>query len=124
MTKIIGMGCFLLVGCVFMGVTAISMGVGAIYPPLNQIAAPVVCPDGEMVPTKTSSMDYDGDTIMSVDWVCVDDRIKERTELSILPISLISGTVYGLVLFVPLFLLGLIKSILSPRQQNPGPPPA
>ncbi len=30
----------------FMGVTAISIGVGAAYPPLNYIAAPVVCPGG------------------------------------------------------------------------------
>ncbi len=34
---------------IFMGVTAVSYGLGALYPPLNKIAQPFVCPNGQMV---------------------------------------------------------------------------
>ena len=33
---------------IFMGVTAISIGFGALYPPLNYIAKPIACPNGQL----------------------------------------------------------------------------
>ena len=33
---------------IFMGVTAISIGFGALFPSMNRIAKPFVCPRGEM----------------------------------------------------------------------------
>src|SRR5258706_355639 len=34
--------------CIFMGVTAISIGLGALFTPMNLIAKPFVCPNGQM----------------------------------------------------------------------------
>ncbi len=48
--------------CVFMGITAISMGVGALVPSINQIAAPVVCPGGELTPGSQRFNPYPGKT--------------------------------------------------------------
>ena len=121
MKKKIGCGCFGLLFCLFMGVTAISMGVGALYPPLNMIAGPLVCPGGEMVPSTNVEQDWEDGTVISVSWECVDDSTKERTPLSLFPIALISGTVYGFLLFVPLFLLVLIMPTKPASPTKPGP---
>lgn len=37
----------LFVWSILMGVTAISMGVGALFPPINSIAKPLACPTGQ-----------------------------------------------------------------------------
>ena len=123
MKKKLGCGCLGLVFCLFMGVTAISMGVGALYPPLNKIAGPLVCPGGQMVPSTHVEQDFEDGTIISVSWECLDDSTKERTPLSLFPIALISGTVYGFLLFLPVFLLVLVMPTRPTPPPGPAPPP-
>ena len=47
-TSTIGWGIAAFVWSIFMGVTALSIGVGAAFPPANLIAKPFVCLNGQM----------------------------------------------------------------------------
>ncbi len=85
---------------IFMGITAISIGFGAIFPSMNRIAGPFVCPNGKM---ELTTQDYqvsptESGTILN--WYCVDQKTGDRTELGIFPMSLYAGVIYGLLLFV------------------------
>jgi hypothetical protein len=84
---------------IFMGITAISIGFGAMFPSMNRIARPFICPRGEM---ELTTQDYqvsptESGTILN--WYCVDQETGERTELGIFPMSLYAGVIYGLLLF-------------------------
>ncbi len=82
---------------IFMGVTAVSIGLGAIYPPLNVVAKPFVCPNGNMSYEQSTSNPLPGTTYTFTGWYC--DRSGDKTELDIFPMSLYSGLIYGLVLY-------------------------
>ena len=86
-----------------MGVTAISIGVGAIFPAMNLISKPFVCPSGKM---ETNSQYYQVSPVESVTtltWYCVDSTTGDKTELGLFPMSLYSGLIYGLLLFAVIF---------------------
>jgi hypothetical protein len=85
--------------CIFMGVTAISIGVGAMFPPLNLIAKPFVCPNGQMTFQQSVSNPLPGTTYTTNTWYCVDQQAEQETELGIFPLSLYAGTIYGVLLF-------------------------
>lgn len=91
------------VWCIFMGVTAISIGFGALFPSLNLIAKPFVCPGGQM---QLVTQDYHPspiETVTTLTWYCVDDLTGAKKELGIFPMSLYAGTIYGLLLFAAVF---------------------
>lgn len=100
----------LLIFCLFMGVTAISLGVGTAVPAINLIAKPVVCPSGEME-HKNSSRKGTGKnrnaTYTSTNWTCVSGDDAEP--ISSFKIALVSGPVYGLLLFLPIALLVALR---------------
>lgn len=100
----------MLVFCLFMGITAISLGVGAIFPSINQIARPVVCPNGGMTPETNRFRPYPGKNVVTVTWYCVDHQTQSKTMVSSLLVSLCAGSIYGVLLFVPLLLLLVVKS--------------
>jgi hypothetical protein len=107
-----GCGCLvvLFVFCLFMGVTAISMGVGAAYPPINSIAKPVVCPNGELTYQQSVSrvrqVSKPGRAnLLSASWTCED---PPGTKNPVQYISLIAGPVHGLILFVVLVPFALL----------------
>lgn len=83
----------------FMGVTAISIGFGAIFPSMNRITKPFVCPNGRMDLNKQAYNPYPGETITTLTWYCVDEASGAKTELGIFPMSLYAGTIYGWLLF-------------------------
>ena len=85
--------------CWFMGVTAISIGFGALFPSMNLVAKPFVCPSGRMDLTKEVYNPYPGNTITTLTWYCVDQSSGAQRELGIFPMSLYAGTVYGWLLF-------------------------
>ncbi len=89
----------------FMGVTAIAIGAGAAYPPINYIAAPVVCPDGQMTVESTVYNPYPGRWITTRDWYCTDPSTGVKRSLNFFEMDLVSGLVYGLALFVVIVLL-------------------
>ncbi|MCC7117186.1 MAG: SHOCT domain-containing protein [Anaerolineales bacterium] len=94
-------GVFLLfIWCIFMGVTAISIGFGALFPSMNRIAKPFVCPRGEM---QLETQEYNPspiETITTLTWYCVNSASGEKAELGIFPMSLYAGAIYGFLLFL------------------------
>ncbi len=89
----------LLVWCLFMGVTAISIGFGAAFPALNQLAKPVVCPTGDMRVDEQTYRPSPGTTVTTMDWMCVDKQTGEAQPVNELTMFLFNGVIYGLVLF-------------------------
>ncbi|HEX2697312.1 MAG TPA: SHOCT domain-containing protein [Anaerolineales bacterium] len=102
--------------CIFMGVTGISIGFGALFPSLNLISKPFVCPNGKMDVDQHVYNPYPGTTITTTTWYCTDSQTGEKRELSTLPMSLIAGVFYGVLLFV-VVVIGMV--ILAKRGDNP-----
>lgn len=88
------------VWCLFMGVTAISIGVGALFPPANYIAKPFVCLTGDMTYEQVVSKPLPGTTYTFTTWYCTDARSGEKAELDTFPMSLYAGIIYGVLLFL------------------------
>jgi putative oligomerization/nucleic acid binding protein len=105
------------VWCWFMGVTAISIGFGALFPSMNLVAKPFVCPNGKMDLTKEVYNPYPGNTIITLTWYCLDEASGAKTELGIFPMSLYAGTIYGW-LFFGLVVVGMM--IVANRRQKIG----
>jgi len=95
--------------CLFMGVTAISIGFGALFPSMNLISKPFVCPGGSMDVVEKVYRPYPGKTVTTLTWYCTDEQTGAKTELGIFPMTLYAGVIYGLVLFL-LVLLGMLIS--------------
>ena len=90
----------LFIWCLFMGVTAISIGFGAVFPSMNRIAKPFICPRGEM---QLVTQDYHPspvETVTTLTWYCVDNATGEKVELGLFPMSLYAGLIYGFLLFL------------------------
>ncbi|MCC6569735.1 MAG: SHOCT domain-containing protein [Anaerolineales bacterium] len=90
----------LFIWCLFMGVTAISIGFGAVFPSVNRIAKPFVCPRGEM---QLATQEYNPspvETVTTLTWYCVDNVTGEKVELGLFPMSLYAGLIYGFLLFL------------------------
>ena len=102
------------VWCLFMGVTAISIGLGAVFPSMNRIAKPFVCPRGEMQVESQNYYPSPGTTVTTLTWYCVDAASGEKRELGIFPMVLYAGLIYGLLLFLVIFLFMFIRSNRSP----------
>lgn len=98
----------------FMGVTAISIGFGAVFPSMNKIAKPFVCPRGEMEVETQGYNPSPGTTVTTLTWYCVDAASGEKKELGIFPMALYAGLIYGFILFVVIFLFMFIRSNRSP----------
>ena len=103
--------------CLFMGVTAISIGFGAVFPSMNRIAKPFICANGEMELETQTYRPYPGNTTTTLTWYCV-DASGNRKELGIFPMSLYAGLIYGLILFIVVFLFMYIRSIRSPGAET------
>lgn len=104
--------------CWFMGITAISIGFGAVFPSMNRIAKPFICPTGEMELETQTYRPYPGNTTTTLTWYCVDTS-GNRKELGIFPMSLYAGTIYGILLFIVVFLFMYIRSTRAPSAASP-----
>ncbi|MGB8646537.1 MAG: SHOCT domain-containing protein [Anaerolineae bacterium] len=90
---------------IFMGVTATAIGLGALFPPINQVASPFVCPNGQMNYQEEASNPLPGTTYTQITWYCVDQKTGAKTELEIFPMTLYSGAFYGLLIFVAVLVI-------------------
>ena len=97
-----------LIFCLFMGVTAISFGGGAIYPPLNNVAQPFVCPGGKLA-YQTNVSQRKRKTYVETAWTCVETSGAKKP-VDTLSVALYAGSIYGLALFGPLALLIMLGS--------------
>lgn len=83
------------------GVLGISIGLGALYPPLNLIARPFVCPGGQLTYQQSLTQATPNQTFFSAAWTCTQ---ADATSQPVNP-SLFAGKLYGLFCFpVGLFL--------------------
>jgi hypothetical protein len=73
--------------------------VGALYPPLNLVAKPFVCPNGEMRYEEIVSNPLPGTTYSQTNWYCINEELEQTTALGIFPMSLYAGVIYGLLIF-------------------------
>ncbi len=104
--------------CIFMGITVGSIGIGAIFPSANLIAKPFICPRGEM---QLETQDYHPspiETVTTLTWYCVGPE-GDKTELGIFPMSLYAGTIYGLLLFIVVFVVMQIRGSTSIVSSTP-----
>jgi hypothetical protein len=108
----------LLVWCLFMGITAISIGFGAVFPSMNRIAKPFICPAGKMELETQRYNPSPGTSITTLTWYCV-DASGERKELGIFPMALYAGLIYGFLLFLVVYLFMFIRSRRSPNAEQP-----
>ncbi len=86
---------------IFIGVVGISIGLGALYPPLNFIAKPFVCANGEMIYQKQTTQTTPDKIYYSADWICT------KADSSSEPVNpaYFAGAIYGLICFpIGLFL--------------------
>src|SRR5258706_13804263 len=81
--------------CLFMGVTAISIGFGAIFPSMNRISKPFVCPRGEMSLDEQVYNPYPGSTITTLTWYCTDSQSGEIPEFERVPMSISAELTHG-----------------------------
>ena len=88
------------VWCIFMGVTAISIGVGALFPTMNYIAKPLVCPNGELSFKQNVSNPTPGRTDTTAIWFCRNPGDDVSTPIDPIKMGLYAGPFYGLLLFV------------------------
>lgn len=86
---------------IFIGVVGISIGLGALYPPLNYVAKPFVCPSGQMTFEKQVNQAAPSQTFFSADWYCTKGA---STSAPISPFAY-AGVLYGLLCF-PVFFFG------------------
>jgi hypothetical protein len=98
-----------LIFCLFMGVTAISFGGGALYPPINHVAQPFVCPAGKMAAQTTTRRGRNNKTYVETAWTCVEPSGKQ-TPINALSVALYAGSIYGFALFLPLAFLLFLSS--------------
>jgi hypothetical protein len=93
--------------CIFMGITAGSIGVGAIFPVINLVAKPFVCSSGSMQLVTQEYRPSPVETVTTLTWYCVDEQTGAKTELGIFPMSLYAGLIYGFLFFL-IVLLGMV----------------
>lgn len=84
---------------IFMGVTAVSYGAGGLYPPLNKVARPFVCPNGQMTVEGFTSHPQPGTTITQIYWYCVDRQSGAKTAIIGAPMHVYAGVFYGVLMF-------------------------
>jgi hypothetical protein len=104
--------------CMFMGVTVGSIGIGAIFPSANLVAGPFICPGGQM---QVVTQDYQPspiETVTTLNWYCVDGNTGSKAELSIFPMSLIAGSIYGFLFFLIVLLVMVLRANRHPPQAD------
>jgi hypothetical protein len=67
---------------IIMGVTAGAIGLGSIYPQLNRIAEPLVCPGTTMSYSRRVS-EIGTATYYTAEWFCVDERTGARNRAGV-----------------------------------------
>jgi len=98
--KTIGWLMAIFVWSIFMGVTAISIGIGALYPPLNYIGKPLACPNGQLSYQQNVSNPIPGTTQITAGWTCTDSKSGSQTPIDAIKMSVYAGPFYGFVLFL------------------------
>jgi len=95
---------------IFMGVTAISIGFGALYPPLNYISKPLSCPNGQLSFQQDVSNPVPGTTYTTAGWTCTDSKSGTPVHIDAIKMSVYAGPFYGLLLFLVIVFIWYINA--------------
>jgi hypothetical protein len=79
----------------FCGFICIAAGLGEFFPPLEQVAAPIVCGDQRL---EIDQHHYSGGRV-DITAYCVDSDFVKKQDVTG-PVKLVTGTIYSLVFFV------------------------
>ena len=82
----------------FCGFIGITIGIGSMVTPLNQIARPIVCGNQRMEIIQHKYSYRPGETTTSIEAYCVDDQTGQKVKRTGL-VQLVSGIIYGLMIF-------------------------
>jgi hypothetical protein len=105
--KIIKLIIWTLIPCLFFGWTLIAVAGGSIYPPINYIAKPFVCPNGDLKFEQQGYRPSPGTTITTTTWVCTDSRSGTEKVIDVFALTLPAGIIDGLIAFVPVMAIVL-----------------
>jgi hypothetical protein len=100
---------------IFMGVTAISMGFGALYPPLNYISKPFSCPNGQLSFQQNVSNPVPGTTYTTAGWTCTDSKTGAQTHIDAIKMGVYAGPIEGLLLFLIICFIWYINAVWVPK---------
>jgi hypothetical protein len=93
---------------IFMGVTAFSIGFGALYPPLKYIAKPIVCPTGQLDYIQNVSNPLPGTTYTTAEWTCTDPQTGSQKTIDAIKMGVYAGPFYGVLLYAVIVLIWYI----------------
>ena len=89
----------------FCGIVGIAIGLGSMFIPLNQIAAPMVCGDQQVKIEQNTRSYLPGEVFTSITAYCVNEQTGERKDVTsavqdiTTKLQISSGIVYGLIIF-------------------------
>ena len=106
---------------IIIGVTGGAMGFGSLYPQLNLITKPFVCPGGQMSYSQQVA-DVGTARYYTAQWFCQDAASGEKREINSNTIFFIAGLFYGTAFFAVLLLITYMywNSSIGPAR-NGGP---
>src|SRR6185436_4175846 len=108
-----------LVWSIFMGITFVSIGIGAMVPQLNAIAGPFVCPHGQVQVASQAYRVSPGESGYALTYYCVDRQTGAQTELAFWPKHLYAGSIYGLLIFIIVLALWFFYSRWDSSKASP-----
>ena len=88
----------LLVFSLFCGVFIISLGIGSEFIAVNTVMSPLVCGTEKIEVAWQYNVAHPGKTFFGSRWLCVDEATGAAQDAST-KTNLISGVVYGLIIF-------------------------
>ena len=89
----------------FMGITAVSLGLGSLFPAINMVAKPFVCQGGQMVNNSQNYRVSPVENVTTLTWYCVDIHSGAKTELNPFIINVYAGSFYGLLIIVAVLII-------------------
>jgi uncharacterized membrane protein len=94
----------------------ISVTGGVFYPPINKIAKPFVCLNGDMQVDEQNYNPAPGESVTTLTWYCVDNA-GTRNEIPTLKIGLFAIPIYSIIIFFPiLFVIMIWQLFIAPRR--------
>ena len=106
----------LLIFSLFCGVFIISLGIGSEFTTVNTVMSPLVCGSQKIEVAWEYNVAHPGQTFFGSRWLCVNETTGTAQDASI-KTTLISGVVYGLLLFAIVIFWGLWVNRSSQNRQ-------
>ena len=88
--------------CMFCGFVGISAGLASMFPPLDQVAAPIICGNQPLIIDQHTSSYRPGETTFTITAHCFDSK-QDQTG----PVQLVAGIIYSLLFLAILIVLNI-----------------